>query len=170
MTTPRPASRPVPTQPAGYVQLARYSSLTHLWRVIAGAQQAGRDVTLVRGDTPETARRKISGYTLPNAGLFIDTAPILRELEDGFEVHPALIALLGGDPAPLRSELDAHHELQLDFTVALTAGRDFICRPDFKFVPIVKGLSNLPPQLKLRARRFSRDEINMLLLRSCGLA
>ena len=43
-------------------------------------------------------------------------------------------------------------------------------RPDFRFVPIVKGLSDLPSHLKLRARRFSRDEINMLLLRACGLA
>lgn len=170
VTSPRPASRPIPAQPAGYVQLARYSSLTHLWRVIAGAERMGREVTLVRGDTEETARRKISGYALANAGTFIDTTPILRDLEDGFDVHPALVALLAGDTEPLRSELDAHHELQLDFTIALAANRDFICRPDFRFVPIVKGLSDLPSHLKLRARRFSRDEINMLLLRACGMA
>lgn len=170
MTNPRPASRPIPTQPAGYVQLARYSSLTHLWRVLAGAERAGREVTLLRGDPEDTARRKISGSTLANAGLFIDTAPILRELEDGFEVHPALLALLAGDTDPLKAELNAHYELQLDFTVALTARRDFICRPDFRFVPLVKGLSDLPAHLKLRARRFSRDEVNMLLMRACGLA
>ena len=170
MTSPRPASRPVSTQPAGYVQLARYSSLTHLWRILAGAERSGREVTLVRGDTEETARRKISGYTLANAGMFVDTTPILRELEDGFEVHPALIALLGGDTEPLKSELNAHYELQLDFTIALAANRDFICRPDFKFTPLVKGLSDLPTHLKLRARRFSRDEMNLLLLRACGMA
>ena len=79
-------------------------------------------------------------------------------------------ALLAGDTEPLKTELNAHHELQLDFTIALAANRDFICRPDFRFVPIVKGLSDLPSHLKLRARRFSRDEINMLLLRACGMA
>lgn len=158
------------TQPAGYVQLARYSSLTHLWRIIAGAERAGRTVSVVRGDSEETARRKISGYAIERAGLFVETAPILRDLEDGFAVHPALIALLGGDPTPLRAELDAHFELQLDFTVALTQGRDFICRPDFRYVPLVGGLSDLPPELKFRARRFSRDEVNMLLLRACGMA
>ena len=78
------------------MQLARYSSLTHLWRIIAGAERMGREVTLVRGDTEETARRKISGYALANAGTFIDTTPILRDLEDGFDVHPALVALLAG--------------------------------------------------------------------------
>lgn len=170
MTTPRPASRPVPGQPAGYVQLARYSSLTHLWRIIAGAQRAGREVSLVRGDREDTARRKISGYTLPNAGLFVDTTPILRELEDGFAIQPALIALLGGNTEPLKAELNAHFELQMDFTVALTASRDFICRPDFRYVPLVKGLSDLPGDLKLRSRHFSRDEINMLLLRACAMA
>lgn len=137
---------------------------------MAGAQRSGRTLGLVRGDTEETARRKISGYALANAGMFIDTAPILRELEDGFEVHPALVALLAADTEPLKAELNAHYELQLEFTVALSANRDFICRPDFRYAPLVKGLSDLPTDLKLRARRFSRDEINMLLLRACGLA
>ncbi len=166
----RPASRPVPTQPAGYVQLARYSSLTYLWRLLAGARQAGRTVAPVRGDSEESARRKISGYALPNAGAFIDAAPLLHELEEGFAAHPALLALLGGDTGPLKAELDARYELKLDFTVALTASRDFVCRPDFKFVLPAGQNSSLPTDLTLRARRFSRDEINMLLLRACGLA
>lgn len=169
VTAPRPI-RPIATQPAGYIQLARYSSFSHLWRILAGAQHAGREVALVRGDHEETARRRIGGYTLPHAGLFIDTAPILRELEDGFAVHPALVALLAGDPEPLRAELNTHYELKLDFTVALTAQRDFVCRPDFKFVPLAAGLSDLPPNLPLRSRRFGRDEVNMLLLRACGMA
>ncbi len=169
VTSPRP-SRPIPAQPAGYVGLARYSSFSHLWRILAGAQQAGRTVTLVRGDQEETARRRIGGYALPGAGLFLDTAPLLRELEDGFAAHPALVALLAGDPGPLRAELNAHFELRLDFTVALTAQRDFVCRPDFKFALLPGQTSDLPRDLTLRARRFNRDEINMLLLRACGMA
>lgn len=163
-------TRPIPAQPAGYLQLAHYSSLSHLWRLLSGAEQAGRALTLVRGDSEETARRRISGYALNGAGLFLDTAPILRELEDGFAVHPALLALLAGDSQPLKDELNAHFELQLDFTVALTASRDFVCRPDFKFVPIAKGISDLPTDIPLRTRRLGRDEINLLLLRACGLA
>lgn len=166
--SPRP-TRPLTGQPAGYVGLARYSSLSHLWRVLAGAQQAGRTLALVRGDTDDTARRRISGYSLTGAGTFIDTTPILRDLEDGFATHPALLALLAGDPEPLRGELNAHYQLRLDFTVALTTRRDFICRPDFTFVPL-GGAGTLPGDLKLRARRFGRDEINLLLLRACALA
>lgn len=160
----------MPTQPAGYVQLARYSSLTYLWKLLDGAERAGRTISIVRGDQPETARRKISGYTLSGAGLFVDTTPLLRDLDEGFAVHPALVALLAGDAGPLRAELNAHHELSLDFTVALTTQRDFICRPDFRFTPLESGTDSLPGDLTLRARRFSRDEINMLLLRACGLA
>ena len=152
------------------MQLARYSSFSHLWRILAGAQAAGRTVSLVRGDHEETARRRISGYALAGAALFVDTAPLLRDLDEGFATHPALISLLAGDPDPLRAELNAHFELRLDFTVALTAGRDFICRPDFKFVPLASGASALPADLTLRARRFGRDELNMLLLRACGMA
>lgn len=169
MTAPRP-TRPIATQPAGYVQLARYSSLGHLWRLLQGAQQAGREVSLVRGDSEDTARRRIAGYTLAGAGLFLDTAPILRELEDGFSPHPALVALLAGDGEPLKAELNAHYELKLDFTVAFTAQRDFVCRPDFKFVPLAGSLSSLPSDLPLRSRRFGRDELNLFLLRACGLA
>lgn len=169
MTAPRP-TRPIATQPAGYVQLARYSSLGHLWRLLLGAQQAGREVSLVRGDSEETARRRIAGYTLAGAGFFLDTTPILRELEDSFTPHSALVALLAGDSEPLKAELNAHYQLKLDFTVAITAQRDFVCRPDFKFTPLVAGVSDLPSDLPLRTRRFGRDELNLFLLRACGLA
>ncbi|ACO46031.1 hypothetical protein DEDE109153_02185 [Deinococcus deserti] len=163
-------TRPIPAKPAGYLELARYSSLGRLWSLLSGAQRAGRRVSLVRGDAPETARRRISGYALPGAGVFIDTARILSDLEDGFEPHPALLALLAGDPGSLRTELNAHFELQLDFVVALTAGRDLIARPEFRYAPIVPGLSTLPADLPLRARRLPRDEVHLLLQRACGLA
>jgi hypothetical protein len=94
MTSPAPAfaerpTRPVAGKPAGYVGLATYSSLGRLWQLLAGAQRAGRQVSAVRGDSPDTARRRIAGYELPGAGLLLDPAPLLRDLEDGFAPHPA---------------------------------------------------------------------------------
>ncbi|MFC4636747.1 hypothetical protein [Deinococcus hohokamensis] len=163
-------TRPIPSKPAGYVELARYSSLGRLWSMLAGARRAGRQVSLVRGDTPDVARRRISGYALPGAGIFLDVARVTEELDGGFEPHPALVALLSDDPGPLRAELNTHFELQLDFVVALTAGRDLIARPEFRFAPIVPGLSALPADLTLRARRLPRDEIHLLIQRACGLA
>lgn len=162
-------TRPLSGKPAGYVGLASYSSLGRLWALLRGAEAQGRTVSLVRGDPPETARRRVAGYALSGAGFFVDPAPLLAELEDGFETHPALVALLAGDSGPLRDELNAHFELRLDFVVALTAGRDLIVRPEFAFRPLVPGLSTLPPRLPLRARRLARDEVNVLLLRACGL-
>ncbi|MFC4425469.1 hypothetical protein [Deinococcus navajonensis] len=167
--TERP-SRPIPAKPAGYVELARYSSLGRLWSMLAGAQRAGRKVSLVRGDLPETARRRVSGYALPGAGIFVDVARLTEDLSDGFQPHPALVALLSGDGGPLRAELNSHFELRLDFVVALTAARDLVARPEFRFTPIVPGLSTLPADLNLRARRLPRDEVHLLIQRACGLA
>lgn len=167
--TERPP-RPIAVKPTGYVELARYSSLGRLWAMLAGARREGRQVSLVRGDTPDQARRRISGYALSGAGIFVDVARVTGELEDGFEPHPALVALLSGDPGPLRSELNAHFELRLDFVVALTTGRDLIARPEFRFAPTRPELSTLPPGLTLRARRLPRDEVHLLIQRACGLA
>lgn len=167
--TERP-SRPLAAKPAGYVELARYSSLSRLWALLGGAQRAGRTVSVLRGDDPEICRRRIAGYTLAGAAVFVDTSKILRELEDGFEPHPALVALLSGDDALLREELNSHFELRLDFIVGLTARRDLIARPEFRYVPIVQGLSSLPDHLPLEARRLGRDELHLLLQRACGLA
>lgn len=168
-STPRP-TRPLPTRPAGYVELARYSSLGRLWSMLGGAARAGRQVTLVRGDAPDLCRRRVSGYTLPNAGIFLDETRTARDLEDGFAPHPALLALLGGDPAPLRAELNAHFELRVDFVLAFTARRDLIARPELRFAPLVAGLSSLPDALTLDARRLGRDELHLLVQRACGLA
>lgn len=168
-STPRP-TRPLPTRPAGYVELARYSSLGRLWSMLGSAGRAGRQVTLVRGDAPDLCRRRVSGYTLPNAGVFLDEARAARDLENGFAPHPALLALLGGDPAPLRAELNAHFELRVDFVLAFTARRDLIARPELRFVPLVAGLSSLPDGLTLDARRLGRDELHLLVQRACGLA
>ncbi|UQN06178.1 hypothetical protein [Deinococcus sp. QL22] len=172
MTLPK-ADRPtlpLPAKPAGYVELARYSSLGRLWGLLGGALRSGRDISIVRGDSPDLCRRRIAGYALPGAALFLDTARLLSQLEDGFETHPALLALLSGDADPLRAELNAHFELQLNFVVALTAGRDLIVRPEFRYLPTVPGLSTLPAQLALVPRRLGRDELHLLLQRACGLA
>lgn len=163
-------TRPLPARPAGYVELARYSSLGRFWAMLAGAGRAGRTVAGVRGDAPEVCRRRVSGYVLPGAGLLLDTARVTRALEDGFETHPALLALLGGDPQPLRDELNAHYELRADFILAFTAGRDLIARPEFKYAPVVRGLSDLPTDLPLQARRLGRDEVHLIIGRACGLA
>ncbi|GMA16427.1 hypothetical protein E5F05_14280 [Deinococcus metallilatus] len=166
---PKP-TRPLPTRPAGYVELARYSSLGRFWTCLGGAERAGREITLVRGDTPDLCRRRVSGYALPGAALLLDTGRVTQALDDGFETHPALLALLAGDPGPLRAELNAHFELRLDFVLALTAARDLIARPEFSYVPLVRGLSDLPASLPLQPRRLARDEVHLLVQRACGLA
>jgi len=172
MTLPKAdrPTRPLPAKPAGYVELARYSSLGRLWGLLGGALREGRIVSVVRGDSADLCRRRIAGYALPGAALFLDTARLLSQLEDGFETHPALLALLSGDADPLRAELNAHYELQLNFVLALTVGRDLIARPEFRYLPTVPGLSTLPNQLTLVPRRLGRDELHLLLQRACGLA
>lgn len=173
MTDPRLSERPrrpLSAKPAGYVGLATYSSLGRLWAMLDAASRAGRSVSVVRGDPPEAARRRISGYTLRGAGLFVDTERLLRDLEDGFETHPALLALMAGDAGPLRDTLNAGYELRLDFTVALTAGRDLILRPEFRYAPLPENADPLPSTVTLRTRRMGRDELHLLFQRACGLA
>ncbi|WP_027461333.1 hypothetical protein [Deinococcus murrayi] len=170
MTPPLRPTRPLPIRPAGYVELARYSSLGRFWTYLASAVRVGREVTGVRGDLPETCRRRISGYALPGAALLLDVPRVTEALDEGFVAHPALIALLAGDPDPLRAELNAHYELRLDAVLAFTAARDLVARPEFRFVPLVPGLSELPADLPLRARRMGRDEVHVLVQRACGLA
>ena len=157
--------------------LATYSSLGRLWHLLAGAARAGRQVTLVRGDAPDTARRRVSGYELPGAGLLLDPAPLLRDLEDGFAPHPALVALLAGDAGPLRELLNTDYVLRLDFVVALTSGRELVARPEFRYLPRPDPPhldwdrpAALPNGLTLRPRRLGRDELHLLLQRACGLA
>lgn len=162
--------RPLPARPAGYVELARYSSLSRYWRYLGGAERAGREVRVPRGDAPEDCRRRVTGYALPGAALLLDTGRALHSLDEGFETHPALLALLAGDPAPLHAELNAHFELQLHFVLAFTAARDLIARPEFRYVPLVRGLSELPASLPLVPRRLGRDEVHLLVQRACGLA
>ncbi|EYB69813.1 hypothetical protein DEIPH_ctg001orf0022 [Deinococcus phoenicis] len=166
---PRP-TRPLPTRPAGYVELGRYSGLGRFWTYLASAERAGREVRVPRGDPPELCRRRVSGYALPGAALLLDLGRVTQALEDGFETHPALLALLAGDADPLRTELNAHFELRLDFVLAFTAARDLIARPEFKYAPLVRGLSDLPTGLPLQSRRLGRDEVHLLVQRACGLA
>ena len=166
---PKPI-RPLPARPAGYVELARYSSLGRFWAYLAGAERAGQEVRPVRGDAPELCRRRVTGYAIPGAALLLDTGRVTQALDDGFETHPALLALLAGDPDPLRAELNAHFELRIDFVLAFTAARDLIARPEFKYTPLVRGLSDLPLSLALPTRRLGRDEVHLLVQRACGLA
>ena len=65
-------TRPIAGKPAGYLGLATYSSLGRLWQLLAGAARVGRQVSVVRGDSPDSARRRIAGYELPGAGLLLD--------------------------------------------------------------------------------------------------
>ena len=166
---PELPKRPISHKPGGYVGLGNYSSLGTLWRYLRGAEAAGRQVSVVCGDTPDDCRRRISGYTVDGAGFLLDTVRLERELEHGFETHPALLALLCGDPLPLREELNAHYALHTDFVLALTAGRELIVRPEFVFRPKAGGAGTLPPTLRLYGRRMSKDELGVLLARACGL-
>lgn len=174
MTSPRPASllrptEPLPSKPAGYLNLATYSSLGQLRRYLAAAAQAGREVKLVRGESEKVCRRRIAGHTLEGAALLLDQARLLEALEDGLEPHPALIALLGSDHMPLRELLNAHYVLRLNFVLAFTRERDLIVRPEFKFLPKVGEKAALPTDLPLVTKRMGRDEIRFLLDRACGV-
>lgn len=174
MTSPRPSSllrptEPLPSKPGGYLGLATYSSLSQFWRSLAAAAQAGREVSLVRGDSEKACRRRIAGHTLDGAALLLDQTRLLEALEDGLDPHPALMTLLGGDHAPLREVMNAHYTLRLNFVLAFTRSRDLIVRPEFKFVPKASEKAVLPTDLPLATRRLGRDEIRFLLDRACGL-
>jgi len=164
--------QPIAGRPAGYLQLESYSSLKKFWSYLGGATTAGRRLTLIRGDTLSTCRRRISGYRIPNAGGLIDTARLLTALEDGLSPHPALLALLSGEPEPLHRALNEGYDLSLEFVLALTTGRDLIVRPELKYRPseFVPPVEALPEGLPLVPRRFARDELRVLLDRACGLA
>lgn len=165
-TLTRP-TQPLAQKPAGYLGLATYSSLGVFWSYLAGAQGQGRVVSVVRGDELPTCRRRIAGYTVAGAGFLLDEAKLLAQLDEGLEPHPALLALLGGDPLPVREVLSTHYGLQANFVLAFTRGRDLILRPEFKFVPLAGHI--LPTDLSLSARRLGRDELHVLLKRACGL-
>ncbi|AWN23368.1 hypothetical protein DKM44_09110 [Deinococcus irradiatisoli] len=162
-------TEPLPTKPGGYLGLATYSSLGRFWTYLGAAARAGRDIGVVRGDDERVCRRRIAGYTLPGAGVFLDEARVLAELEDGLAPHPALLALLGGDGGPLRELLGARYLLRLNFVLAFTRQRDLIVRPEFKFVPRPGEAAELSGDLPLPARRIARDELRFLLDRACEL-
>lgn len=164
--------QPIPGRPAGYLQLESYSSLKKFWTYLSAATAAGRRVTLTRGDSLDTCRRRIAGYRLPNAGGLIDTARVLAALEDGLTPHPALLALLQGEPEALRLTLNEGYDLCLDFVLAFTVSRDLIVRPELKYRPseFVPPADPLPSDVPLVPRRFARDELRVLLDRACGLA
>ena len=134
--------------------------------MLAGATRAGQVVSVVRGDLPEVARRRIAGYQLPGAGALLDVAALQQDLADGFAPHPALLACLAGDPAAVREVLSQEYALQLNFVLALTARRELIVKPEFSYVPL--GVPPLPAGLTLRPRRLRRDELGLLLGRACG--
>ncbi|WP_161882775.1 hypothetical protein [Deinococcus alpinitundrae] len=174
MTAPRPTSllrptEPLASKPAGYLGLATYSSLGRYWTYIGAAAQAGRELSVVRGESEAVCRRRIAGHTLAGAGLLLDEAKVLVALDDGLAPHPALLALLGGDGGPLRDTLNAAYLLRLNFVLAFTRQREMIVRPEFKFVPQAGEAAQLPSDVALPARRMSRDEIRFLLERACGL-
>ncbi|ULH15676.1 hypothetical protein MF271_03275 [Deinococcus sp. KNUC1210] len=171
-STPQRPTQPLNGRPAGYQQLESYSSLKKFWNYLDAAERAGRRITLVRGDTIATCRRRLSGYRIPNAGGLIDEARVLAQLEDSLTPHPALIALLSGDGGPLKTLLSEGYELNLEFVVGLTVARDLIVRPELRYRPseFVPPADPLPDDLILVPRRFGRDELRLLLERACGLA
>ncbi|WP_425148089.1 hypothetical protein [Deinococcus sp.] len=162
----------LPGRPAGYQQLESYSSLKKFWNYLDAAERTGRRVTLVRGDSVATCRRRLSGYRIPNAGGLIDEARLLTQLEEGLALHPALIALLGQNAGPLKTLLSESYELSLDFVLGLTSARDLVVRPELKYRPseFFPPAEPLPGELSLTPRRFGRDELRLLLERACGLA
>lgn len=166
---PQRPSEPLPDKPAGYLSLESYSSLRRLWTFLDGAERAGRRLSLLRGDTEASARRRIEGYALPFAGGLLDVAKVEAAIADGFESHPALFALAAGDAAPLRAELDRNFDLHAGLTLALTRSRELVLRPELRYRPH-PGAAPLPGDLPLTARRFSRDELRVVLERACGLA
>ena len=165
-------TQPLPHKPAGYAQLATYSSLARLWAYLDAAQRSGRKLSVLRGDDEAACRRRIAGHTLEGASLLLDEARVLAALEDGLEPHPALLALLGGDAGPLRDVLNTAYVLRLDFVLALTQQRDLIVRSEFAYQPKANApqlRTALPSDLPLFPRRLGRDEIRFLLDRACGL-
>ena len=164
--------QPLSGRPAGYLQLESYSSLKQFWTYLGGASAAGRKLSLMRGDSLDTCRRRIAGYRIPNAGGLIDAARVLAALEDGLTPHPALLALMADDPGVLRQTLNEGYDLSLDFVLAFTSGRDLIVRPELKYrvSEFVPPAHPLPDGLPLTPRRFARDELRVLLDRACGLA
>jgi hypothetical protein len=165
-------SQPISARPAGYLQLESYSSLKKFWSYLNGAGTAGRRLTLMRGDSLDTCRRRIAGYRIPNAGGLIDASRVLAALEDGLAPHPALLALLADDPDLLRQTLNEGYDLCMDFVLAFTVSRDLIVRPELKYRPseFVPPAEPLPSDVPLVPRRFARDELRVLLDRACGLA
>lgn len=101
------------------------------------------------------------------AGFLLDEARLLRDLAHGFDPHPALVALLGGDPLPIRAELNAHYALHTDFVLALTAARELVVRPELRFRPLGEGA--LSSGLPLQARRMDKEEVGQLLACACDL-
>ncbi|WP_027481314.1 hypothetical protein [Deinococcus pimensis] len=159
-------SEPLPAKPAGYLHLESYSSLRRLWTFLDAAERAGRRVVVTRGDTDATCRRRVEGYALKPAGALLDVQRATTELDEEFGLHPALLALASGDPAPLVRLLDETYELRATFTLAFTRSRDLVMKPDLRYVPL--GPDELG--LKLVPRRLSRDELRFLLHRACGMA
>lgn len=171
LTLPKP-TQPLTAKPAGYLSLASYSSLGTFWSYLAGAEAQGRQLSVLRGDSEATCRRRIAGYSVAGAGFLLDDTKLLAALEDGLDPHPALLALLVGDPLPVRELLSTHYQLQAHFVLAFDRHRDLLLRPEFKFVPLAATPPQenlLPRDLPLLARRLGRDELHVLLKRACGL-
>ena len=178
-------TQPLSTYPGGYFQLESYSSLQRLWMLLEGAERAGRKVRLQRGDTEETCRRVVEGYTVERAGGLLDER---RALEEDITLHPALIALAVGDFGPLKDTLTREYSLNFSFTLAFTKNRTLILKASavYKVHPRgqVQGLDEaraiqnfadlepeptLPDSAKFYPRRFSKEEWRVLLERACGV-
>ncbi|GEM46132.1 hypothetical protein [Deinococcus cellulosilyticus] len=160
--------QPLPDVPNGYMQLENYSSVKRLWTYLQGASQQGLLVRPLRTDSEEVCRRLISGYQLPAAGVLIDQAKTLKYLDEHvYTPHPTLMAALEGNFEPLKLLLSESYVLKIDFTLAFTRSRQLVMKTSAQFVPLPEATEKL--DLKLEARRFTRDEWRVLLDRACGL-
>lgn len=158
--------QPLPFKPAGYLQLESYSSLRRFWTYLDAAERAGRRVLVPRNESEAACRRRIEGFTLGGAGVMLDAEKAAREVDEGLVPHPALIALAGGDPAPLREFLNEAYELRLTFVLGFVKTRDLILKPEFVYKPLGEDVL----KARLVPRRFGRDELRFLLERACGMA
>jgi|GEM_PF-1491482 len=179
-------TQPLPNRPGGYLQLESYSSLQRLYMLLEGAERAGRKVRLQRGDSEETCRRVIEGYTLERAGGLLDEK---RALEEGdITLHPALIALAAGDFGPLKHTLTLEYSLSFTFALGFTRDRTLILKPSAVYKPQAvqktRGMEEartvetftdlqseplIPDSVKFYPRRFSGEEWRVLLERACGV-
>ena len=91
-------TRPLAATPGGYVELARYSSLVASVGAAGRGAERGPAASVACAATRWTCAAAVLRVHAAQCLFFLDTARLLKELEDGFEPHPTLVDLLSGNP------------------------------------------------------------------------